>query len=399
MRQEEPILDLQFGGKHLTLLGTAHVSQASVDKVRELLGLDRFDAVAVELCASRYKIITDPDSLAKMDMFQVLKEGKTPMVIANLVLSAFQQKIAEDLGIEPGAEMKTAINIAKANNISHLLVDREIGITLKRCYRSIPWWQRLYLMAGLLGSVLSFEKVEEQEIEKLKEGDIMEAAFAHFAATHPGVYKPLIEERDRYMALRLCQEINNVDYQQILAVVGAGHLKGMRQQLEKHADSTPQYLEAELTKLNETPKGRGWSKLIPWIIVVIILIGFAFGFSRDTELGWEMVADWVFINGGLSAFGAMIALAHPLTVITAFLAAPLTSLNPAIGAGMVTAAMELWLRKPSVGDFSKLRKDATRLKGWWKNRVARILLVFFMSTLGSALGTYIAGFRIFEKLT
>ena len=126
--------------------------------------------------------------------------------------------------------------------------------------------------------------------------------------------------------------------------------------------------------------------------------GFGIGFSRSSELGWQLVLDWVLINGGLSALGAMIAMAHPLTTLTAFLAAPLTSLNPTVGAGMVTAAVEIYLRRPEVGDFSRLRKDTSSLKGWWRNRVSRTLLVFLFSTLGSAAGTYVAGFRIFERL-
>lgn len=399
MSQNEPQIEIDIGACHITLLGTAHVSHASVNEVEELLGLNQYDAVAIELCPSRHNAIANPDALAKMDLFQVLREGKAPMVVANLALSAFQQKIAEDLGIEPGAEMRAALKLAKQKNIPFLLVDREIGTTLKRCYQNIPWWQRFYLFAGLISSIFAFEKIEESDVEKLKQGDMMEAAFSHFASTHRGLFTPLIEERDRYMSARLIEEVSGKNYKKVLAVVGAGHLKGISTQLTADENRSEKDITATLSELEQIPKASRWPKMIPWLIAALILTGFALGFNRSTELGVQLVVDWILINGGLSAFGALLAAAHPLTVITAFLAAPLTSLNPMIGAGMVTAAAEVLLRKPKVGDFSQLRKDVTQLKGWWKNRVARIFLVFLFSTVGSAVGTYLAGFRILERLT
>ena len=399
MKQEEPLLEINFGDCQIMLLGTAHISHASVLKVEELLSQNKYDAVAVELCTSRHKAMTDPDALAKMNMFEVVREGKAPMVIANLALGAFQQKIADDLGLEPGAEMRMALKLAKEQDLPALLVDREIGITLKRCYQNIPWWQRFYLFAGLLSSVFSVEKVQEDEIEKLKQGDIMEAAFSHFADTQKGLYTPLIKERDTFMATRLCEEISQNDYKRVIAIVGAGHLKGIAEILGASEELSNDDIVTTLSDLNQTPTKSKWPKIIPWLIVALVLAGFSLGFKHSTDLGWQLVADWVLINGSLSALGALLAAAHPLTIVTAFVAAPLTSLNPMIGAGMVTAGVEILLRKPSVGDFNRLRKDATQLKGWWRNRVARTLLVFLFSTTGSAIGTYVAGFRIFERLS
>ena len=172
----------------------------------------------------------------------------------------------------------------------------------------------------------------------------------------------------------------------------------MQAQLTQQPAPSDTDTQALLTQLETIPKGSRWLKLIPWLIVGLIITGFIAGFRQSPQMGWEMIYDWVLINGGLSALGALIAWGHPLTILTAFLAAPLTSLNPMIGAGMVTALTETWLRKPNVGDFSQLKTDVTHIKGWWKNRVARILLVFFFSSLGSAIGTYIAGFTIFQKL-
>ena len=138
--------------------------------------------------------------------------------------------------------------------------------------------------------------------------------------------------------------------------------------------------------------------MIPWLIMVLILSGFAIGFMRSPELGWRLVAIWVLINGTLAALGALLARAHPLTIISAFVAAPLTSLNPTIAAGMVTGLVEAWLREPKVSDFERLRDDITGLSGWFRNPATRVLLVFFFSNIGSSIGTWVAGFRIFESL-
>jgi len=401
--QDEPIFHHTLAGKSITVLGTAHVSKASADKVHELLESGQYDGVAIELCPSRYNSMIDPDSLARMDLFQVFKEGKASMVIASLALGAYQQRMAEEFGIEPGAEMRMAIDQANAMRCTVHLIDREVGITLKRVYGNVPWWKKMGIIGGLLGSVISSEKVSEEEIERLKEGDILETTFSQFAEEAKELYGPLIDERDQYMAARLEQIVSESDNQSILAVVGAGHLKGIESYLARDEQiSTPEDLHASAQKrineLDTLPKKSRWPKIIPWLIVAILITGFAIGFNKSTDLGIQLIIYWVLINGSLSALGAALAKGHPLTVVGAFIAAPLTSLNPTIGAGMVTAAIELYLRKPNVGDFGALRKDTTHISGWWKNKVARTLLVFFFSTLGSAIGTYVAGFKIFESL-
>ncbi len=391
---DEPSVSVRLGDAELTLLGTAHVSRASAEKVRELLEGGAYDAVAVELCPSRYNAVIDPDALARMDLFSVIRGGRAYMVVASLALAAYQQRLADQFGIEPGAEQRMAIRIARERHLPVLLVDREIGVTLKRISANLAWWKRLGLFSGLLAAMLSREEVAEEEIERLKEGDVLETTFAEFAEDREDLYLPLIDERDRYMAARLRQEVEREGHGNVLAVLGAGHLKGVERYLREDTRDPGE----EVAELDRLPEKKRWPKLIPWAIVALILAGFAYGFSQSTELGWQVVADWVLINGSLSALGALIAAAHPLTVVTAFLAAPLTSLNPTIGAGMVTGAVELYLRKPSVGDFSRLRHDTAELRGWWRNRVSRILLVFILSTVGSAIGTYVAGFRIAERL-
>jgi len=390
---DEPVREIERDGVRYTLLGTAHVSRASVDAVREHLDLGGFDAVAVELCASRHKALTDAGAWREMNLFSIIREGKAGMMMASLALSAYQRRIAEQFGIEPGAEMKAAMEAAERTGIDLQLIDREIGTTLRRTSRRLSWWQRWMLTNGMIVSLFSREEITEDDVERLKRGDILNETFSEFATASPELYEGLIAERDRYMAARLLVENASHRGRRVLAVIGAGHLDGTARALE----SIVQPGEC-ITELDRTPpRSRVW-RALPWLILVAVVSGFAIGFSRSPELGWALVATWVVVNGTLSALGAAIARAHPFTVLTGLLAAPLTSLNPTIGAGMVTGAVEASIRKPKVGDFESLRDDVMRLSGWWRNRVARVFLVFFLSNLGSAVGTWVAGLSMIRQL-
>ncbi len=390
----EPIEIIQRGERKITLLGTAHISKASADKVIELLDSNEFDAVAIELCPSRHNALINPDAMSKMDLFKVIREGQASMVAASLALGAYQQRLADQFGIKPGQEMCAAIKSAQKHHLDVLLIDREIGTTLKRVYKSVPWWKRFSIVSSLFGSVVTRQEVSEDEIEKLKQGDILESTFSQFSEEANDIYIPLVDERDRYMAARIEQELINTEHKNILVVIGAGHLKGMKKYLDNSIIDPDQTIE----QLDHIPEARSWWKFLPWIIIALIISGFIIGFSRNTDLGLDLVKDWILINGGLAAIGATLALAHPITILGTFLAAPLTSLNPMVGVGMAAAAIESVIRKPSVGDFERLRTDTVHWKGWWTNRVTRILLIFILSSLGSGAGTYIAGFRIFGKL-
>lgn len=390
----EPHRIVHIGEVEIVVLGTAHVSPASVRAVQELIGSGAFDVVAVELCESRQRAMFDPDAMGRLDLFSVIKNRQVSMVAASLALGAYQMRIAEQYGIEPGAELRAAIDGALDQGLPLALIDRDIGLTLRRTYASIPWWRRTELIGGLLASVLSRDKVEESEIERLKEGDMLESTFSEFAEQSEALYRPVIAERDRYMAAHLRRLAAEREGGRVLAVVGAGHLAG----IERHLAETEPMPEAIIGELEQAPPRARWPKVVPWVIVAVILIGFIVGFTRNTEIGMQMVVDWVLINGGLAALGGIIALGHPLTILAAAVGAPLTSLNPTIGIGFVTAATEIWLRKPQVGDFATLRRDVMHWKGWWQNRVSRVLLVFLFTTLGSAIGTYVAGARIFGRL-
>jgi len=394
-RREGPRQVVERDGVRYTLLGTAHVSRASAEEARELAADPRFDAVAIELCQTRHQAMHDPDHLAKLDLFQVFRQGKAGMVAASLALGAYQRRLSEQLGTEPGAEMRWAEEAAKERGADVWLVDREVGTTLKRVYRSQKWWQRMPMITALFASLLSREQVSADDVERLKEGDVVENSFRELAEQSPALHEKLVAERDQFMAQRLLAETEDraEKPKEVLVVIGAGHLRGLAEALREHPRNPG--LEAELATM--PPRAR-WPRYIPWIVAGVIITGFAVGFYRSPELGLRMAGDWVLINGGLSALGAAAALAHPVTIIGSMLAAPLTSLNPTIGAGFVAAAIELTVRRPRVADFQNLRDQVAHWTGWWRNRVARTLLVFLFVTLGSAAGTYLGGFRVFEHL-
>jgi pheromone shutdown-related protein TraB len=391
----QPIRQLRRDGVEYTVIGTAHVSRASADAVRELAASGGFDAIAVELCQARYDALTAERKWTDLDLYRVLREGKAGLVMANLALSAYQRRIAAQFGIEPGAEMRAAAVAAKAHDLPLQLVDRDLATTLRRSYASVPWYKRMYLMAGLALGMVSSDEIDEEAIEKLKEGDILESTFTEFAQQSPELYEALISERDRYMAARLRQDNAGAAGRKVLVVIGAGHMEGLAGQLESSLADPAE----ELRELDRMPPRARWPRVLPWAIMVLVLTGFYIGFSRSPELGWQLIFIWVAINGGLAALGALVARGHPLTVLSAVFAAPITSLNPTIAAGMVTGLVESWIRKPRISDLENLRFDITTLKGWFRNPATRILLVFFLSNLGSAIGTWVAGFRIFGALS
>jgi pheromone shutdown-related protein TraB len=393
----QPLEIVERDGVRYTILGTAHVSKSSADAVEYLIKTGEFDAVAIELDAGRHAALTDPDRWAKMDLFKVLREGKAGMMAANLALSAFQQRIADQFGIEPGQEMRVAIKSAKEANLPLLLVDREVGITLRRVYRNVGFWQRITLFSGLLAGVFSNEKISEEDIEKLKQGDMLEATFSEFAQSSEKLYTPLIAERDQYMAAKLRDNAvtnGQPKHKNVLVVIGAGHLKGLVNHLKTDTEDSKEVRK----RLEVIPPPETWTKLIPWVLAALVIVIFVLGFLRNPNEGREMVVNWALITGGLGAVGALAALAHPVTILVTALAAPITTLHPLLGVGIFSAAVELWFRKPNVGDFNNLRKDVTSLQGWYKNRVARVLLVFILSSVGASVGFWLASARIFGQL-
>ena len=389
---DQPTAIVERDGVRYTLLGTAHVSKASVDAVRAAIASGAFDQVAVELDPQRLQALTDPQALAKLDLIKVLREGKTALFAANLALAGYQRRLAEKLGIEPGAELKVAALEARALDLPLHLIDRDVGLTFRRAMRSLGWWGRAKISAGLLTGMIASEDVDEAQIEKLKEGDMLESAFNEFASETPQLYEAIIAERDRYMAARLRESTEGA--REVLAVVGAGHLQGLARHLREDTDA-PSKVREELESVKPPSS-------IPWFTIalsVFVLGGFAWGFWRGgIDVGTDLLLYWVLLTGTLGAIGCAVAGGHPLSILAAFIASPVTPLHPALASGTVSALVETWIRKPTYADFMALRDDVTTLRGWWRNRVARVLLNFFLTSLGTAIGVWVGGARMLAKV-
>ena len=388
----QPVVALDRDGVHYTLLGTAHVSKASIDAVLAAIDSGRFDAVAVELDEQRHKALTQPDALAQLDLVKVIRERKVAPFAANLALAAYQRRLAEQLGIEPGAELKAAATEAVARNLHLQLIDRDVGITFRRILQGLSWWDRTKLIAGLGGGLFANDEVSEDDIERLKEGDMLESSFGEFARDTPSLYATLIDERDQYMAAKLRERSDGA--RNVLAVVGAGHLKGMARYLAEE-QREPAALTSELAHVRQ-------KRNIPWITIILMLLicgGIAWGyFNGGRELGRELLLQWVLWTGGLAGLGALLARGHVLSILAAAISAPLKPFRPGLPPGMFSALAEVHLRKPAYPDFLALRDDAQTLAGWYRNRVCRVVLVFLLTNLGSMLGVWISGAAIVRKL-
>lgn len=390
----QPIARVRRADVEYVLLGTAHVSRVSAAAVTAILAAEAFDAVAVELCEPRYTSMRDPDAFRRLDLFQVIRQGKVGLIAANLALSAFQRRLAEQFGIEPGAEMKAAIDGAEARGLPVWLIDREIGTTLKRAYRSVGFLDRMSIVGGLGASLLTHDEVSEDEVEKLKQGDLLGSMFNEFARESPPLYQALIGERDRYMTARLREEASTGSAQRVLVVIGAGHLEGIERELGTQSESPRPLLD----RLSTVPPPSRWPKWIAGAIFVLIAGAIGYAFTRGAREGTDALLTWVLCTGGLAMVGAIAAAAHPLSAIAAFIAAPLKPFRPGVPASAISAGVEAWLRKPRVADFDTLRDDVSHWTGWWKNRIARTLLNFMFVTIGTILGEYIAGIRIIRNL-
>ncbi|MGD9251424.1 MAG: TraB/GumN family protein [Desulfobacterales bacterium] len=378
MTANDNIHRLTHEGRDIILIGTAHVSQESADLVRTTIETEKPDTVCVELCESRWQSIQQKSRWREMDIVKVVKEKKAFLLLSNLILASFQRRIADKMDIRPGQEMITAIETANKVGARTWLADRDIRTTLARTWRSMALWGKVKLLFQLLLSFGEVDDLEAQDIEKMKQEDVLNALLNEIGASQPVIRAILIDERDRYLA----QRIKNAPGDKIVAVVGAGHVPGIKTYWERDID---------LDELNVLPPKNRLTASLKWIIPAAILLLFVYGFySGGSRAGSDMIMWWVAANGLLAGVGAIVAWGHPLTVVSSVLSAPLTSLNPMIAAGWVSGMVEAFSRKPKVRDFETLQDDIRSVRGFWSNKVTRILLVVVFTNLGSSLGTFIA---------
>lgn len=384
---------LTLNGRTITLIGTAHISQDSINEVTEAIKTQKPDCVAIELDQKRCDSIKNPDSWRQLDIIKVLKRGEGFLLLANLVLASFQKRMGQNVGVRPGDEMVAAMKVAEELNIPTTMVDRPIQTTLRRAWAKNSLWGKCKLLSAMISSAFTSEKISSEEIEELKNNSEMDSMMKELSDYMPTVKEVLIDERDKYLASHIWESKGS----NIIAVLGAGHLPGVQAYLEKIAAGQENTDTTEIANIpNKTlgAKIKGW--IVPAIIVILIGMGFYFGGKNK---GTELVLSWVLWNGALSAIGSIIAAAHPLTILVSFIGAPITSLCPFVGVGFLTGITQAFICKPKVKDIEDLSTDAGSLKGFYKNRVLKVLLVFILSSLGSSIGTFVSGADIISKLS
>ncbi|MEA3470502.1 MAG: TraB/GumN family protein [Thermodesulfobacteriota bacterium] len=376
--ESENVHRLTVKGKEIVLVGTAHVSRESAELVERTIEEEGPDTVCVELCRSRYDAIRQKANWEEMDILKIIREKRTSLLLSQLIMASFQKKIAEKFGINPGEEMLRAMQKAEEKGAEVALVDRDIRTTMTRTWRTMRLSSKFRFFFEIILSLFAAEDITEEDIEELKKHDALELAMQTFGKKLPEVKTTLIDERDRFMA----HEISHATGNKIVAVVGAGHAQGILQYLTDDID---------IASISEVPpKGRSGRVIawgIPAVILGIIVAGF---FHSGSEASINMIKWWIIVNGVLAGLGALVVMAHPVTIISSVLAAPLTSINPTIAAGWVAGLVEASLRKPQVKDFMALKDDISTVKGFWHNKITRILLVVVFVNLGSAIGTFVA---------
>lgn len=377
------VQSINIKGKEIILVGTAHISKKSIQDVEDTIRTEKPDKVCIEIDKTRYKTIVKKNAWQSLNISKVLKEKKGFLLLANIVLSSFQKRLGLDVGVRPGEEMIKAIKVAEELGIDCVFCDREVQITLKRAWSHSSFWGKNKMLAALLSAVFSKEKISEKEMEKLKEKSLMHNMLEELSSFLPAAKEVLIDERDRYLATK----IFNTKAKKLVAVVGAGHIDGIIKYLKLLSKKE---LKNDVSDLEHIPPKGIISKVLPWLIPVLVLGLIVIGFIlRGPQTSINMVVAWFLANGISSAVGTLLAWGHPFSVLASFLGAPITSLNPLIGAGMVTGLVQYNIRKPRVLDFEKIQNDFNSIKGFYKNRILHILLVSLLSSLGSVVGTWV----------
>lgn len=375
------ITRLQVNGKEIVLIGTAHVSKNSVEEVRETIKNEQPDSVCIELDAQRFEAMNQKDKWSNTDIVKIIKSKRAGFLFANILLSNYQRKLAEQFGIESGQEMMEGIACAREYGAELVLADRSIQITFNRIWRGCSLWEKTKLLFSIILSVVDDQEITEEDLENLKSEDMLSAALSEMGSAFKGVKRYLVDERDQYLAYK----IRNAPGDKIVAVLGAAHIQGIKEEI---------YKDQDIEKLEVIPPKSNLGKILGWTIPVIIVGLVIATFIVNPSSGWEQAKSWILWTGLLSALGTLLAGGHILSALTAFVAAPITTLHPLLASGWFAGMTESYMRKPKVEDFELLPKDLKSLKGLWRNKVTKILMVVVFANLGSSLGAWLGGLNI-----
>lgn len=379
---------IEVDGREILLVGTAHVSRESADLVREVIERERPDAVCLELDPQRYDALAERRSWESLDLLQLIRRKRLATLLANLVLASYQRRLGGRLGVMPGAEMLEASRTAERLGIPVALCDRDVRITLRRAWASMSFWRKSQLAGMLAASLFERPELGEDDLRRLRDRDVMTELMDELGAALPELKRVLIDERDAWLAER----IRATGGRRIVAVVGAGHLAGMERALRERR-------AVDLAAFETIPPVPPLWRWVGWGIPAAILGSLAWiAVHLGPEVATRSLGAYIVATGLPTSLGAAVALAHPLTIASAFFVAPITVLSPVIGAGHVLALLEAWLRPPLVAELERLSQDAASLRAWWGNRLLRCLLVFVFTTLGAMAGAYVGLYELLRAL-
>ena len=379
---------LKVGDRELILVGTAHISKESAELVRRVIEEEKPDCVCIELDEKRYEALAKRKKWVNLNLKEIIYRKQLSTLLANLVLASYQKKLGDQLGIQPGTELLEAAKAAEETGTPISLCDRDVRVTMRRAWHSTSVWKKGYLLASLLVSLFDDTEITEEKLGEMRKSDVISELMQELGEALPELKMVLIDERDTFLS----EKIKMTEGEKIVAVVGAGHVAGIKAALKEDR-------EAQLVEINTIPPvSQAW-KFIGWSIPAIIIASIiAIGLRKGGAVAGENIIYWILANGIPSAIGAMLALAHPLTILGAFIAAPITSLTPVIGAGYVTAFLQVIFMPPVVGEFESALKDMSSISGWWRNRLLRVFLAFILPGIGSMIGTWIGGYEIISNL-
>ncbi len=381
----ENIIKIDYKDKEIYLVKTAHVSKNSVQDVDDCINEIKPDSICIELDIDRYHKITEPEKWRETDITKIIKEKQVGFLLVNIILSSFQKRMAKTMDSTSGAEMLEGIKLAKQNNINLIMADRSIKTTFSRIWNKLTGKEKINLLSGIISSIFEDEEITEDDIAKLKETDALEAALLDIGKEFPTVKEVLVDERDKY----LCEKIRTAPGKKIVAIIGAAHSIGIKKYLNEPIDCD----ELDVVKKRKITI----SNIIKWAIPIALVLIIAYTIIKNRNMGIQQLKSWVLWNGTLAALGVIAALGHPLSILTAFITAPFTSLNPLLSSGFFAGIVEATIRKPKVKDFEDIAEDTTTLKGFWKNRVTKTLLVFLFANVFSTIGTFVSGIDIVKK--
>jgi len=375
-------------GREYIIVGTAHISRHSADLVRDVIEKEKPDVVCVELDEKRLKALSEKNRWENLDLRQIIKNKQLSTLLVNLVLSSYQKKLGEKLGVTPGTELLEAVQTANENKIPVELCDREVRVTLRRAWHSMNLWQKSKFLSGGLAGLFEKQELTEEKLAELRNKDVLSEMMDEIGKEMPVLKKIIIDERDQYIAQKMKESIGK----KIVSVVGAGHVNGIVKFLESNDD-------IDLKSIEIIPEPSLASKLLGWGIPFIIIASiFYIGFSQGITEAGNNALFWILACGIPSAIGALLSAAHPVTIIASFVSAPITSLSPLIGVGYVAAFVQAYMQPPIVKEFQEVSKDFRKVSNWWKNRLLKVFLVFIFSSIGGVIGTSVGFFEIVKNV-